>query len=104
MAHQRPAPGPQKDGTAVTITLRADGKAAHKFTRTVAAVAPDSIMELEPVSFEAEGQDARDVVCTITQSDKLLSSNSYDLTLHDAGETPAVAKAVNKFFQKVFWS
>jgi hypothetical protein len=76
----------------------------QKFTRTVASVAPDSVSELEPVSFEVDGQDARDIACTVTQSNKTLSSNSYDLTLHDAGETPAVGKAVNKLMQKIFWS
>lgn len=88
----------------VNITLHADGKTARNITRTVSAVEPDSVIELEPVKFEVDGQDARDVVCTVTQSNKTLSSNSYDLTLHDAGETPAVGKAMNKLFQKIFWS
>lgn len=87
----------------VTVTMIGDGASAATQKRA-ASVGADAITELDPVSLEVEGRDSRIVKCTVSKSGKLLGSNTYDLGLHDAGETPAVQKISNIIMTKLLWS
>jgi beta-mannosidase len=92
-------------GLSVEINHVADGRVAAHTRIDVPVVAPDSGVLLDlPVAFEVDGSDSRLVECAVLQSEKVLSRNLYDLSLFDAGETPAAQKFAHQVMQKVFWS
>ena len=88
----------------IEIAHSADGETAARTEYRVPHVAPDSIAELEPLAMQLGGRDTRALDITLRQGGKVVGRNAYDLTLHDAVQTPAAAKLGFRLMEKVFWS
>lgn len=91
-----------KNLTVAIKLLGADGAEVERFERSASA-APDSIAELEPLRIVLRGEEGWKIECAVSQGKKIISRNSYDLSIADRKPTMKFMLAGDWLAHNVLW-
>jgi beta-mannosidase len=80
-----------------------DGEEVARFERAVPDVLPDSIAELEPIAIALAGEEGWRIECAVSQGKKIVSRNSYDLSIADKKPTMKIMMLGDWLLHNVLW-